>query len=190
MILEKTYQRKHLRAPYFETVLFEDDDFVFKATTLNISEGGMLLDMLPHFPSKEDVSMLVPLTPFPYLKNFSLERLKEFSREVFPPKIVRIKVKMVRREGVTTDVADVFKSRIGVQFTELDRDCSQLIQSYVDVFSSNLIYLQVLIDSVHGDQTNLEKIRLIADILGYTSSEKLSLLRSKVSHDYKSLQWL
>ena len=72
MFSQRDYQRKHLRAPYKEPVLYVDDNFVFKASTLNISEGGLLLDQIPHFPEDEDeVPIMLSLPQFPYFKNFS-----------------------------------------------------------------------------------------------------------------------
>ena len=67
---KKDYQRTFLRAPYKEAILYIDDNFVFKASSLNISEGGLLLDQVPHFPEEsEDVPIIISLPQFPYLKN-------------------------------------------------------------------------------------------------------------------------
>lgn len=188
---KKDYQRTFLRAPYKEAILYIDDNFVFKASSLNLSEGGLLLDQVPHFPEEsEDVPIIISLPQFPYLKNYTLEKLHSFSADIFPKKVIRLKCKMVRKIGIKSKVDEVFTSQIGLKFTDVDPLGQKVIQEYVNVFASNIIYLQVLIDSLHADKKNLEKIRLLSNILNYDSSMKIAKLHKTVQHDYKSLQWL
>lgn len=188
---ERDYRRKHLRAPFKFEVLFEDDSFVHKARALNISEGGILLDRVPHFPANEYVPLMLSLAQYPYLKNYSLEKLKGFDLDLFSSKVIRVKAKMVRRIGETSEVDNVFSgAKVGLSFTDVDQYTQKMIADYVDVFASNLIYLQVLIDSLHADEKNLEKIRVLGEILGYSPSLKLSVLRKTLGLDYQSLQWL
>jgi c-di-GMP-binding flagellar brake protein YcgR len=190
-IEERDYKRSHLRAPYKEHVLYVDDNFVFKAHTLNISEGGMLLDLIPHFPDEEtEVPLMISLPQYPYFKNFTLQKLKSFSKDMFTTKVVRLKCKMVRKFGIQSKVDHAFTSRVGVRFTDIKPMEKKLIADYVNVFSSNLIYLQVLIDSMYADKSNLEKIRLLSQILNYEEDIKISQLRRDVQQDYISLQWL
>lgn len=190
-IEERDYKRTYLRAPYRQEVLYVDDDFVFKAKTLNISEGGMLLDQIPHFPDEStEVPLMIKLPQYPYLKNFTLEKLKSFNADMFNSKVIRLKCRMVRKIGVKSKVDHAFVSRVGVKFTEIGPREKKLINDYVNVFSSNLIYLQVLIDSMYADKNNLEKIRLLSEILSYSPETKISQLRKDVQHDYISLQWL
>ena len=188
---KKDYQRTFLRAPYKEAILYIDDNFVFKASSLNISEGGLLLDQVPHFPEEsEDVPIIISLPQFPYLKNYTVEKLHSFSEDIFIKKVIRLKCRMVRKIGVKSKVDEVFTSQIGLKFTEVDPVAQKLICDYVNVFASNIIYLQVLIDSLHADKKNLERIRLLSNILSYEPGIKIAQLHKKVQHDYKSLQWL
>jgi len=190
-VKKKDYQRTHLRAPYKEPILFKDKEFVFRASTLNLSEGGMLLDQVPYFPEDaERISVMIALPQLPYFKNFSLEKLQSFSSDMFPKKIIRLKCQMVRKIGIESKVDEVFMSRIGLRFLDVNPLDNKLIQDYVNIFSSNLIYLQVLIDSLHSDKKNLEKIRALCAILNYDPDMKLATLHKTVQHDYKSLQWL
>lgn len=186
----KDYQRKFLRAPYRGEILFSDESYVFKAQTLNLSEGGMLLDKVGHFPEEEIVSFLIKIPQFPYFKNFSLEKLITFSPEVYTSKMMRLSAKLVRRFDMKSQVDEVFTSRIGLQFLNLDDKNRKIIADYVDVFVSNLIYFQILIDNLEEDETYLEKIRSMSDIFGYGRDIKLASLRKQISNDYKSLQWL
>tara|TARA_Y100000385_G_C12901016_1_gene554180 strand:- start:208 stop:783 length:576 start_codon:yes stop_codon:yes gene_type:complete len=191
MISGRGYQRTHLRAPYKEPVLFVDDNFVFKASTLNISEGGLLLDQIPHFPEDEDeVPILVSLPQFPYFKNFSLEKLQNFSSDIFPKKIVRVKAQMVRRIGLESTMDEVFVSKVGLKFTDVSPQAQKQISDYVNVFASNLIHLQMLIDSIHASEKNLTKVRALSEILNYDLNIKVAQLYKEVQHDYRSLQWL
>ena len=60
----------------------------------------------------------------------------------------------------------------------------------MDVFASNLIYLQVLIDNISSEEQGLEKVRALSGILNYDPEMKISQLRRDVHQDYLSLQWL
>ncbi|MFP5491999.1 MAG: PilZ domain-containing protein [Bacteriovoracia bacterium] len=186
---ERGYQRAHLRAPYQEPVLFGDEDFIHKARSLNISEGGILLDEVPEFPAADEVPLLLHLPSYPYFKNFNLIKMQTFTRDLFPTKVIRAKGRMVRRIGETTSVDDVFRPRFGIQFSQLGDHEQKYISEYVSVFASNLIYLQMLIDSWNTDEDIRLKTRALADILGYQKIEKISELRRQIGHDYQSLQW-
>src|SRR5690554_3759081 len=114
---ERNYQRQHLRAPYKGPALYASEGFVFKARALNISEGGLLLDQVPHFPEEgKGAPLLFSLPQHPYFKNFSLEKMRSFSSEIYPRKSVRAVCEVVRRFGVQSEVDQVFMSRIGARF--------------------------------------------------------------------------
>jgi hypothetical protein len=184
------YKRSHLRAPCFTTILFEDGGYIFKATTLNISEGGMLVKDLPTFPNGENVPMMIRLPQYPSLLNFNLEKLRNYSNELFPAKIIRIKGQMVRKSASQSAVDDVFLSRIGLKFTLISKEDQKVISDYVTVFATNILHLQNLLESVNSNEESLEKSRLLAGILGYDSRLKISQLRSTISLDYQSLSLL
>ena len=186
--MSRGYQRLHLRAPYKQEILFSDENFVFKCSTLNISEGGALLDQLPHFPQSDFVPMMLPLPQYPAFKNFDLLKLKTFSLDLFPTKIIRVKGKVARKEGEDYSFEDVFKSRIGVSFTEVMPLEKKMIADYVEIFTSNIMTLSMWIDLANSDSEIKKKARVLAEILGY-SEQKLADLRFVVHQDYKSLQW-
>lgn len=189
-MISKSYQRKHLRAPFKETVLYADGDFVLKARALNLSEGGLLIDEMPSFPETDAVSLLLALPQIPSLKNFSVLKMQTFSRELFEHKVIRVKAQMVRREQLSQNLDNIFRSRFGLQFesiTDLDK---KQIENYVMTFSSNLIYLQTLIDSYNSDEETKIRARSLAHVLGYKDIERIAHLRAAVTLDYKSLQWL
>ena len=186
----RTYQRKYLRAPFKDSVLYVSDNFVFKANALNVSEGGMLLDQVGHFPENSVMPFMVNLAQLPLFKNYNLDRMQTYSLDNLTYKTIRFQAKLVRKIGVDTKVDGLFTSRIGLQIEEITPFDKAKISNYVDNFSSNLIYLQVLIDSINSDKNNVAKIRTLSKILGYANDLKISYLRKIVEHDYKSLQWL
>jgi hypothetical protein len=189
-MIKKNYQRRHLRAPFKESILYADGPYVFKAKTLNISEGGILLDELPSFPATDEVNLLISLPQLPSLKNFSLLKMQTFSKEIFGRHVIRARAHMVRREELSQDLENIFRSRFGLEFTGVGQQERKLIEEYVSTFSSNLIYLQTLIDSFNTDEETRVRTRTLAKILGYEEVERIAHLRSLVTHDYKSLQWL
>lgn len=186
----KNYQRKHLRAPFKETVLYADGDYVLKASALNISEGGLLIDQLPSFPETDEVPLLVSLPQLPSLKNFSLIKMQTFSKELFHRRVIRAKARMVRREQLSQNLDNIFRSRFGLQFVRITEGDQKYVEEYVTTFASNLIYLQTLIDSFNMDEETKIRTRTLASILGYQDIERIAHLRASVGHDYKSLQWL
>lgn len=188
--MKKNYQRRHLRAPFKESILYADGSYVLKASTLNISEWGLLIDELPGFPDSEDVPLMIPIPQLPPLKNFTLLKLQTFSKELFPKHIIRAKAKMVRREELSQNLDNIFRSRFGLEFFRISAADQKKIDDFIITFSSNLIYLQTLIDSFNTDEETRLRVRTLAKILGYYDTDKIAQLRSTVTHDYKSLQWL
>lgn len=185
-----SYQRTYLRAPYKKDVLFVDEDFVFKAQTLNISEGGLLLDQVGYFPGEKTLNFMIEIPEFPLFKNFTLEKLQNFSHDNVVSRVIRLSAKMVRSTKIDSVVDGAFASRIGLSIVDLKPTDQLKISNYVEKFSSNLVYLQVLIDSLTTDESQIKKIRLISEYLGYSNQMKVSYLRKLVEMDYKSLQWL
>jgi len=188
--MKKSYQRRHLRAPFKENILFADNAYVYKARALNISEGGMLLDELPSFPEDDQLAMLVSIPQLPYFKNFNLLKLQTYSKELFGRNVVRIKARMVRRQELSKDVSNIFVAKVGLEFTSVSPLDQKIIEEYVSTFSSNLVFLQTLIDSFNTDEDTKLRTRSLGKILGYQEIERIAFLRAQVTHDYKSMQWL
>ncbi len=184
------YQRRYLRAPFTQDILFVEQNFVFKGKAINISEGGMLLGEVGFFPESDSVHFMIRLPQFPLFKNFSSEKVSQYRSELLEAKTVRFKAKMVRKVEIRSKVDELFHSQIGLSILEIKPFDQAKIASYVDVFSSNLIYLLVLLDNINEDRNNLQKIRSLSRLLGYNPFEKISVLRTLIERDYKSLQWL
>jgi hypothetical protein len=190
MITNKSYQRRHLRAPYKENVLYGDADYVLRARAVNISAGGILLDQLPSFPAQDEVPLLLSIPQLPHLKNYSLLKIQTLSTEIFNSNVIRVRARLARREELSLNIDNIFRSRFGLEYVELGKKEEKTIQDYVEIFSSNLIYLQLLIDTFNSDEETKIKARALAKFLGYNENEKIANLRNTVASDYKSLQWL
>lgn len=189
-MMKKNYQRRFLRAPFREPVLYADGNYVHKASTLNISEGGLLIDELPSFPESDEVPLILSIPQLPALKNFSLLKMQTFSKELFGRNVIRVKARMARREQLSQNLDNLFRSRFGLEFIRITPHDQKIIEEFVTTFSSNIIYLQTLIDAFNTDEETRQRVRTLAKILGYDQTEKIAQLRAKVTHDYKSLQWL
>lgn len=185
----KNYQRRHLRAPFKENMLYADNENVLKARVSNISEGGLLISEFPSVPEMDEIPVMFCLPQFPFFKNFSLLKLQTFSAEMFASHVVRARVRVVRRHELSQDLENVFKAPIGAEFVVLSMEAKKNIEDYVQVFTANMIYLQTLIDSFNTDDETKEKARTMAGMLGYDKNMKISQLRNQVTQDYKSLQW-
>ncbi len=190
MIGGKEYQRKHLRAPFKESVLFSDGSYLLRAKAINISEGGMLLDEIPNFPDKDIVPILISIPQIPILKNFTLLKMQTFSKDIFPTKVIIVKARMIRRVDLSQNLENLFKAKFGLEFIKPTQNEQKIIDEYVTTYASNLVYLQMLIDSYNADEDTRSKVRSLASILGYLNIERIAELRSRVSLDYRSLQWL
>jgi len=186
----KDYQRKYLRAPYWQEVLFTDEDYVFKGSGLNISEGGILLDKIGHIPTDEENHFLVYLPEYPKFKNYNLDKILNFNPEHFVGQTIRFSAALIRKGKSYHNLGGVFLSQIAFETKHISKGDRLKLSRYIDTFSSNLIYMQVLLDQLNSDKDNILKLRKIASYLGHSYDEKISVLRVKIESQYKSLQWL
>jgi hypothetical protein len=178
---DRGYQRKHLRAPYRFEIMYAYDQKMHRQHCLNISEGGMLISEVDFFPQQE-TSVLLSLPQFPPFKNFTIEKLKDFTIDLFPKKVIPAKVKLVRMDKVAKTA--------GVKFVAISGPHQKFIAEYVESLLSNIIHLLTLIDSVNFDTESLEKTRYLSHLMGYGQEIKIAKLRQVIGHEYRSLQWL
>lgn len=184
-----SYQRRYLRAPLKERLLFADGSNVLLARALNISEDGMLVDELPNFPDADEVPLMLSVPVLPMLKNASLLQLQTFTQDMIERKIIRAKARIVRKMELSQNLDNIFKSKFGLQFVRLLPDDRKNIEQYVASFSSNLVHLQTLIDTYNSDEMTRSRSKALAAVLGYRE-EKIAQLRMMVEQDYQSLQWI
>lgn len=187
---EIKFKRRHLRSPLPTVTLYQSDRYVFKAYALNISEGGVLLENLPSVPEVNAIPLLLSLPLYPELSSLSVERIHEIEVDELKTKVIRVKARIVRQFEGMSAVDQVFITRIGCEFVQVDEQATEAIKVYVSTFAKNTIHLLNLFES-HGNNDSRKKhIRYIAKLLGYVEDGKLSLLRQQVLHDYQSLESL
>tara|TARA_R110000868_G_scaffold83454_1_gene235540 strand:- start:5446 stop:6012 length:567 start_codon:yes stop_codon:yes gene_type:complete len=186
----KQFRRAHLRAPLHSTLLYEDDGYVLKARTLNISEGGVLLENLPRIPEINAMPLVLNLMLLPELSKERMDQLLAKSSSQYERLIIRVKARMVRSFEVKEEVDQIFITRIGCEFVKPTAEALAAIKDYVARFAKNTIYLLSLFEG-HGNRPEqIYFLRHISGLLGYDSSLPLPRLRQKVLHDYQSLESL
>jgi hypothetical protein len=183
-------QRKSLRAPLKSMALYVDGEHVFKARTLNVSEGGILLSEFPHFPEINILPIAISLIQYPRFQGMSLDELKQLSVDDFERKILKTKVRIMRNYENQSNVDKIFINFIGCEFYNITPEIKSEILKYVETFTKNTIHLLSLFESLGNRVEQLEVLRSIAHLLGYDRRMKVPLLRAKVLHDYQSLESL
>lgn len=184
-------KRLHLRAPLASHVLYEDGDYAFKAQTLNISEGGLLLTKLPHVPEISAIPLMIGLPMFPVLSTLPTQKVLELDFDKLPRQMVRLKARMVRQMENMTAVEKVFVTLIGCEFVGNSEETINIIRHYVQCFAKNTIYLLTLFET-RGNRggEQLQLLRHTSGLMGYDANMKVALLRQKILHDYQSLESL
>jgi len=184
------FKRTSLRSPLKTFVLYENEGYAFKARTLNISEGGVLLCDLPIVPEINAIPLMFALPRFPEFSSLSQEAIKQFNADELNKDIFRTKARMVRTFEGQSAVDKIFVTHIGCEFVKPTEENKALIANYVSTFAKNTIYLLNLFESMGKNPKNIELIRFVSELLGYDPNEKIAMLRLKVLHDYQSLESL
>ena len=172
-------------------ILFEDEGHIFKAFCANLSEGGLLLSLMPHLPKINALSLMLDLPLFPDFAAMNTERLINLKFEMIERKIFRIRGRIVRSFEGKSEVDVIMSTNIGLEFVNLPSDMAQGLRTFVNQYARNIIFLLNLFESHRGnkeDQATL--LRNLCRILGYGQDNKISLLRQKILHDYQSLESL
>lgn len=183
-------QRKFLRAPLKSVCLYVDEEHVFKARVLNISEGGILLSDLPHIPEINSLPLAIDLLEFPRLQSMTMDQLKILSIDELPRIILKTKARMVRSFEGQSNVDKIFVNFIGCEFYSQTPEFKAAVFQYVETFAKNTVFLLSLFESLGNRVEQLEHLRTVAHLLGYDRRMKIPLLRAKVLHDYQSLESL
>ena len=184
----KNFRRVHLRAPLFTEILYEDNGDVLKGSVNNISEGGVLLENLPHVPEINLMPLLIDIPEFPIFSQIAKEKFFNLKTENLEREVIRVRAKIVRTFEAESAVDAIFVPKIGCEFVKPSSEIQESINHYVEVFAKNMVYLLSLFEN--GNKKDIDTIRHIAGFLGYKPQEKLVILRQKVLHDYQSLDSL
>ena len=178
------WKRIYRRAPLHGSILYGDGDYVFKATTLNIGEGGIGLENFPKIPTATSIPLMFSVIQFPPLSDPIKEKIDGEYLDYLSSQIIRARTSLVRKQNQNSDIEKIFMTKFALQFFSLEENSRQIIQNYVSTMSHNIRYLLGLFERTDPDAEN------IARFLGYTIDEDPNLIRAAVLHDYQSLESL
>ncbi len=183
------YKRNYLRAPLRTFAIYEDFGRVYRGVTLNVSEGGLLMGHVDALPIRNHISLLVDIPIYPILNNFANTDIAKMNIKLFPRKIIRAHGEIVRKTEL--ELGDgKFDRLIGLRYETIDQESKELIPNYIATFAKNIIHLLKTIESNSSRTEDIDSIRNIGKVMGYSEDLKVSLLHQKVLHDYQSLQWI
>ena len=185
---QKKYQRAHLRAPLKSKIICTINDQVLLGQTMNISEGGVLFSKGPILIQGDEFHLMVDLPDYPYFGDFDKEEILDLEWYSFEREVMRAKAKVMR--SFETDFNDEKVECYGCSFLKADKDSILFIKNYVESYSKNIVYLLNLLESLGRGPLNLPILRKVGFLMGYNSDDKIHILRSRVLHDYRSLEKL
>tara|TARA_B100000683_G_scaffold49240_1_gene46456 strand:+ start:836 stop:1399 length:564 start_codon:yes stop_codon:yes gene_type:complete len=185
---QKTYKRAHLRAPLKSKIICALDDQVLLGQTMNISEGGILFSKGPKLSQGDEFHLMVDLPDYPNFSNFDKEEILDLEWYSFEREVMRAKAKVMR--AYETDFNDERVECYGCSFLEADKNSILFIKNYVESYSKNIVYLLGLFESLGRGRLKLPILRKVGFLMGYNSDDKIHILRSRVLHDYRSLEKL
>lgn len=183
-------RRRYLRAPLSTTLLYEDEGHVLKASTLNISVGGILIKELPRVPKFQTLPLMLSLPRMPDFQQFPRERVLALRKDDFDKNVFRVQCRIIRTFDKGSSVDHIFTTHIGCEITHMSDETKDFIHDYVVKFSKNVVFLLGLFESGMNQQGHLHLLRHVSDFMGYDGDQKISILRQKILHDYQSLEGL
>jgi len=177
-------QRTCKRAPFYESIFVLDDENLFLADSVNISETGILISNLRVTFSAKNLHFMFPLVDFPEFLFMDREKIFLLHKSDFPCSIYRCQGEL-RRKKILNSATSVNYLEVGVSLSGRSSNLVNKIKSYVETFEKNIEFVLMLYQEEM--ESSKELIRIILSHLGYDCTLKLSVLRSQILHDYNSL---
>ncbi len=187
--LKRNYKRQHKRAPLKTTLLFADGEHVFKAKTVNISEGGILVESFPCFPQTNIVAIMIGIPTVFSFENETIASLQEYLDLGYPSLIFRSTIKTLRKSEFPAESIDqLLMKNIGCQFQNPSNELTESIRKYVEQTFKNMVYLLNLLEkSSKWSLQSQKKMSLMAENLGYPANLSCSQYHQLINHDYVSI---
>ena len=186
----ETFKRSSLRAPLKSSFLYETEGRAFLGYSINISEGGILIDKFPKTPTVNIVPIMFELPMVPLLSSLDESEIENLGEEDFERKVLRLKIRMVRTLEDRSPQDKRFGTQIGCEFLRLSERNRQDIIEYVSTSVRNIVFLLHLFEQWGKKKGNRDRIKLVAGLLGYDASEEIGTLWQRVLHDYQGLESL
>jgi|GEM_PF-5491458 len=189
MMQEEMGRRKSLRAPLFVPILLapQGEHCVASSTTLNISEGGLLLKYLPLIPEK---SFLDCLLVIPHLPVFTGSLQEWANLLVFYEQGYCLRANISLRHHQEMNPEEMLFQQVGVEFTGLSRTALGAIERYTQQLLLVLTALQKEIEDSYHSPLLLEIAKPIMFFLEGSTPASLKELRERAGALYKAITLL
>ena len=185
------FRRNFSRAPLSQSVLFESSKYIFTATSLNISGGGIFLNHLPFVPADNKISIMLNIPQIPSFKRIVEREELSHRLQFFNVKTIRVKVEIMRSTVENSTLGPFLGKGIGCKFLDLSAENLNIINRYVKGSSKNIKYLLRLFEEateldVNEREDSFKTLLYLAQILDHDKNTKPSLIRNKLLSDYQS----
>src|SRR3990172_6175173 len=187
-MIEKKYQRTALRSPMKSQILFYKGNTVGKSKTLNISQGGLLMEEIQGTKVGDVFPIMVELPKIPILPLIGEKKIYQLDPLKFDREIIRTKIEVVRIYKGQSSFKEGNIGQMGGKFFQMSQTFEREINDYVLSFKKNVIYILNLIADLGQGKRQMPLLKHVSFLLGYEVLDNISLLRQKVLHDYQSLE--
>ena len=187
-MIEKKYQRTALRSPMKSNFLFCFGNNVGKSKTLNISQGGLLMEEIKGVKVGDVFPIMVELPRIPLLPLIGEKKIYQLNPLKFERDIIRTKIEVVRIYKGQTSFKEGEIGQMGGKFFQISKPFEREINDYVLSFKKNVVFILNLIADLGQGKRQMPLLKHISFLLGYEVQDNISLLRQKVLHDYQSLE--
>ena len=179
-------KRRHLRAPINSDCLYKLDKDIFKARSLNISEGGVFLSEVKEDVPNKQLTVFLSLPKIPNFTTLSTNELLLTGKDSMESSIIGTIVE-VRRE---TFCEEGLSKNLGCEFVDIRREAQEFIKDYVRTFGVDIVYTLTLFEQGTHKEEVSNLIRKCIELLGYDRSMSMAKIRESLLHDYQSLESL
>lgn len=187
-MIEKKYQRTALRSPMKSGLLFCKGGSVGKSKTLNISQGGLLMEEIQGTKIGDIFPIMVELPKIPILPLIGEKKIYQLDSLKFEREIIRTKIEVVRVFKGQTSFKEGNVGQMGAKFFQMSQAFEKEINDYVTSFKKNVVYILNIIADLGQGKRQMPLLKHVSLLLGYEVQDNISLLRQKVLHDYQSLE--
>ncbi len=187
-MIEKKYRRTALRSPMKSNFLYCLQNEVGKSKTLNISQGGLLMEEIQGVKVGDIFPIMVEMPKIPILPLLVEKKIYQLDPLKFERGIIRTMVEVVRIYKGQTSFKEGEVGQMGGKFFQISKENDKEINDYVLSFKKNVVYILNIIADLGQGKRQMPLLKHVSFLLGYEVQDNISLLRQKVLHDYQSLE--
>jgi hypothetical protein len=187
-MIEKKHQRTALRSPMKSNFLFCQGSNVGRSKTLNISQGGLLMEEIQGVKVGDILPIMVELPKIPILPLLGEKKIYLLDPLKFEREIIRAKIEVVRIYKGQSSFKEGEIGQMGGKFFQTSKSFEREINDYVLSFKKNVVFILNVIADLGQGKRQMPLLKHVSFLLGYEVQDNISLLRQKVLHDYQSLE--